>query len=176
MRPSAPLIVTGELPAALHSRAEALRRAHYPPERNVVAAHVTLFHALPPFAEEEARALLAALAAAVPPPEARLAQVMDLGTGTAFRIESNELLEVRERIAERFHGMLTQQDVPPPRLHVTVQNKVERAEARALQAELALDFRPENFRFAGLALHRYRGGPWEPAGRWSFRGHAKSRR
>jgi 2'-5' RNA ligase superfamily len=173
---AAPLIVTGELPAALQTRAETLRRAHYPPERNAVAAHVTLFHALPPFVEEEARALLAALASALPPPEARLAQVMDLGTGTAFRIESAELLEVRDHIAEHFHGMLTQQDRPRPRLHVTVQNKVERAEARALQAELAIGFRPETFRFAGLALHRYLGGPWEPAGRWTFRGHAKSRR
>jgi hypothetical protein len=141
-----------------------------------VPAHVTLFHALPPFVEEEARALLAALAAALPPPEARLAQVMDLGTGSAFRIECADLLEVRDRIAEHFHGMLTQQDTPRPRLHVTVQNKVERAEARALQAELALDFQPETFRFAGLALHRYLGGPWEPAGRWSFRGRTKSRR
>ncbi|WP_367183741.1 2'-5' RNA ligase family protein, partial [Novosphingobium sp. Chol11] len=87
-----------------------------------------------------------------------------------------ELLDLRDRIAEHFHGMLTQQDTPRLRLHVTVQNKVERAEAHALQAELALGFRPENFCFAGLALHRYLGGPWEPAGRWSFRGNTKSRR
>jgi len=58
-------------------------------------------------------------------------------------------------------------------LHVTVQNKVAKAEARALQAELGAVFRPESFRFAGLALDRYLGGPWESLGRWSFRGKVR---
>ena len=42
--------------------------------------------------------------------------------------------------------------------------------ARALQAELAAAFRPRDFAFAGLALHAWRGGPWETLKRWSFRG------
>ena len=170
---AAPLIITAELPAPLQSRADGLRRAHYPPERNQLAAHVTLFHALPPFAEGEARSLLAALAAETPPPEALLAAVMDLGTGTALRIESAVLLAVRASIAERFHGLLTLQDQHAPRLHVTVQNKVVRAEAKALQSALAFAFRPERFAFVGLALHRYKGGPWEPVGRWTFRGRPR---
>ena len=44
----APLIVTAELPADVMAWADGLRRAHFPPERNQVRAHVTLFHALPP--------------------------------------------------------------------------------------------------------------------------------
>ena len=171
---AAPLIITAELPAPLQARADGLRRAHYPPERNQLAAHITLFHALPPFAEGEARSLLAALAAQTPPPEALLAGVMDLGTGTALRIESSALLDVRGLIAERFHGLLTGQDQHQPRLHVTVQNKVVRADAKALQSTLAFDFRPEPFAFAGLALHRYMGGPWEPVGRWTFRGRSRT--
>lgn len=151
---------------------DALRRAHFPPERNVLSAHVTLFHALPPFVEDEARALLAELARAAPPP-ARLVAVMDLGRGTALRIESPALLALRAQIAERFHGLLTGQDSHTPRLHVTVQNKVDRNAARALQAELDRTFSPEPFAFAGLSLHRYRGGPWEPAGSWRFRGAGK---
>ncbi len=167
---AAPLVVTAELPAPLQARADGLRRAHFPPERNHLAAHVTLFHALPPFAEGEARSLLAALAAETPPPEALLAAVMDLGGGTALRIDSAAMLDVRDCIAERFHGLLTRQDQHAPRLHVTVQNKVLRAEAKALQAELSGAFRPEPFAFAGLALHRYLAGPWELIGRWTFRG------
>jgi len=171
---AAPLIVTAELPAPLQARADGLRRAHFPPERNHLAAHVTLFHALPPFTEGEARSLLAALAAETPPPEALLAAIMDLGSGTALRIESAAMLAVRASIAERFHGLLTGQDQHAPRLHVTLQNKVSRAEAKALQAALAGGFRPESFAFAGLALHRYMGGPWEPVGRWTFRGRRAS--
>lgn len=170
---AAPLIVTAELPATIQAQAEALRVAHYPAQRNQVAAHVTLFHALPPFAESEARSLLAALAADTAPPAALLAAVMDLGTGTALRIESAALLDVRAMIAERFHGLLTLQDQPAPRLHVTVQNKVPRGEARALQSMLAAGFQPLRFAFPRLALHRYKGGPWEPVGRWTFRGRPR---
>lgn len=163
------LVVTAQLPAPLQARAEALRRMHYPPERNHVPAHVTLLRALPPFAEDEARRQLSALAGELPPPAAELTGVVDLGSGTALAISSPALLEARAMLATHFHGLLTVQDEAPPRLHVTIQNKVPRAEARALQAALALTFRREPFAFAALALHRYRGGRWEGAGRWPFR-------
>ena len=67
---NAPLLVTAELPPDIYSWAEGLRRQHYPPERNRVRAHVTLFHALPPSVEDEVRRLLAHHAKA-PPPKAR---------------------------------------------------------------------------------------------------------
>ncbi|WP_448994423.1 2'-5' RNA ligase family protein [Novosphingobium sp.] len=155
--------------------ADRLRRAHFPPERNHLAAHVTLFHAVPGRLEDEARAFLARLAAETAPVDALLCEVMDLGSGTALRIESPQLLNLRDHIAEHFHGMLTAQDSHRPRLHVTVQNKVERADARALQQELASNFRPRRFAFAGLALHRYLDGPWDDAGRWTFRSAARRR-
>lgn len=169
----APLVLTAELPPALQARADALRRAHYPADRNHVPAHVTLLRALPPFVEEEARRLIASLAAELPPAPARLTGVTDLGTGTALAIESPAMLAVRAMIAEHFHGLLTVQDEGVPRLHVTVQNKVVRAEAKALQAALGPLVEPERFTFAALALHRYRGGPWEPVGRWTLRGRTR---
>lgn len=169
----APLVVTAVLPAPLQGRAEGLRRAHYPPERNQVPAHVTLLRALPPSLEAEARSLLATLAAEMPPISATLIGVMDLGTGTAFSIDSPAMLDLRSLIAEHFHGMLTLQDHGEPRLHVTLQNKVERPEARALQVALTAQFRAERFAFAGLALHRWLGGPWEDVGHWSFRGRKR---
>lgn len=42
-----PLILTLVLDAQLFKALNALRVRHFPPERNVVPAHVTLFHALP---------------------------------------------------------------------------------------------------------------------------------
>ena len=42
-----PLILTLMLDAGTQAWLEALRRAHFPPGRNLVPAHVTLFHALP---------------------------------------------------------------------------------------------------------------------------------
>jgi hypothetical protein len=166
----ASLIVTAELPGDIQAWAERLRQAHYPPERNRVAAHLTLFRALPPSCESELRDTLAAAARAFSPVPARFEGVMTLGTGTALKIASPAMLELRAELAERFRGLLTPQDGPEPRLHVTVQNKAPEREARALQRDLARTLEPRDFRFAGLALHRYRDGPWEFVKRWSFRG------
>jgi hypothetical protein len=165
-----PLIVTAELPADLQAWAERLRRSHYPPERNQVTAHVTLFRALPPSAEAELRDELSAKAREFAPLPARFDGVMSLAGGTALSIASPAMVALRSELGEQFRGLLTPQDAAEPRLHVTVQNKVSERTARALQAELARTLEPRDFRFAGLALHRYRAGPWEFVKRWSFRG------
>ena len=166
---TAPLLVTAQLPPDVFAWAESLRRAHFPPERNKVRAHVTLFHALPPSAEDEVRRLLARHSAAAPPP-ARITGLMPLGGGTAFAIDSPALSTIHREMAESLHGVLTAQDRAARKLHVTVQNKVPDAEAKALQEKIARDFRPRAFAFAGLQLHRYLGGRWEDAGTWPFRG------
>ena len=172
MSDAAPLILTAELPPDMHRWATGLRRAHYPPERNQLEAHVTLFHALPPHVEDELRDLLKRLCAELAPVPARLEGVMSLGRGTALKLSSPIMLELRAHVAEHFRGLLTAQDSHQPRLHVTVQNKVTLAEAMALQAELAGLVRPRDFAFPGLALFRYRGGPWEAVRRFAFRGRA----
>ncbi len=156
--------------------ADGLRKAHFPPERNQLSAHVTLFHALPHYVLDEAKALLARLAGQNAPVEARLTGVMDLGSGTALRIDSPAMLALRDEIADHFHGLLTLQDGHVPRLHVTVQNKVLRKDAIALQIGLQEAFVMRSFSFAGLALHHYLGGPWGDAGRWAFRGAQRGRR
>ncbi len=166
---SAPLIVTAELPQALQSRADQLRQAHFPPERNFLKAHVTLFHALPPFCEDEVRDRLAAEAAG-PPVPAHLDGVMSLGRGVALKLSSPAMLDLRDRLADRLHGLLTAQDRQRPRLHVTVQNKVSPHDAKMLMKRLIDEIEALDFSFAGLGLHRYRGGPWETVKRWSFRG------
>ncbi|GMM93977.1 2'-5' RNA ligase family protein [Qipengyuania sp. MTN3-11] len=167
------LIVTALLPKDLHAFATRLRDAHFPPERNYLEAHVTLFHALPPQCEGEARSVLARLCAELAPVEAHLEGLMSLGGGTALKLASPGMLDLRDLIADHFHGMLTGQDQHRPRLHVTIQNKVSAREAKALQAELVGAIEPRQFRFRGLGLFRYRGGPWDHLGEWSFRGQGR---
>ena len=167
---ASPLILTAELPPELHRWATDLRERHFPPERNYLEAHVTLFHALPATIQAELRDVLARVVAESAPIPARLEGLMNLGRGTALKLSSPALLDIRARIAEHFRGMLTAQDTHSPRLHVTVQNKVAAAEAKALQAELAGSIRPRDFAFPGMALFRYRGGPWESVRRFAFRG------
>ena len=95
---------------------------------------------------------------------------MDLGKGTAIALRSEPLLALRKLIAEHFHGSLTAQDLHEPRPHITIQNKVSKQEARALQAELAPMIEARRFEFPALELHLYLDGPWELVKRSSFRG------
>ena len=164
-----PLLITAELPGNILNWADALRKAHYPPERNRLAAHVTLFHALPPSAEAEIRTLLGALVRQMPP-MAEISGVMDLGRGTALAVESAGMLALYEQIAERLHGVLGPQDGHTPRLHITIQNKVDKTVARALQAELKDNLQPCRFRFRGLALHAWEAGLWRNIRSYPFRG------
>ncbi|MFC7537682.1 2'-5' RNA ligase family protein [Sphingomonas sp. GCM10030256] len=163
------LIVTAELGVQDFAWLDRLRREHFPPERNQLPAHLTLFHALPPSADTEIRHLLATLAAR-PRPAAEVAGLINLGRGVAFRVVSVDLEQIRGEIADHFHGSMTSQDAQGWRPHVTVQNKVEPKVARALLHALQPGFRPRPLAIAGLGLHRYLGGPWERLGNWSFRG------
>jgi 2'-5' RNA ligase len=164
-----PLLVTGELPPDVLAWADGLRRAHFPPERNRLRAHVTLFHALPPFVEDELRQVLGELSAASPP-QARISGLMKLGGGTALAVDCPELVELHGMIAERMHGLMTRQDQQPLKLHITIQNKVTGEAARALQAELGPTLEPRAFRFDGFGLYAYEEGLWRPIRTFRFRG------
>ena len=168
---TAPIIITAEMGKADQAWANALRREHFPPERNYLDAHITLFHHLPPGHLPEIKSRLAAVASECSPPVAWLSEVLLLGRGVAYRIDSPELLSLRDELAHEFRGLLIPQDQARPRLHITVQNKVELPVAKALHAQLAAEFTPRPLAISGLAAHYYRGGPWENIGRWSFRGN-----
>ena len=116
------------------------------------------------------RSYLARLVAEVAPIRGEIEGLVSLGGGTAIKLVSADLLALRDEIAEHFRGMLTRQDQHRPRLHVTIQNKVTSKEAKALQAQLEGKIEPRSFAFPGLALHIYRGGPWEFVRRFAFRG------
>ena len=161
------LIVTAELAPADLAWLDRLRRTHYPADRNQLSAHLTIFHALPPSLEGEARHRLS-LAGKTKSPRATIAGVMDLGGGVAFRVVSEDLDAIRDELSESFHGMLGTQDSGGWRPHVTIQNKVSNRESRQLIAALESGFQPRPLGIKGLGLHRYLGGPWETLQIWSF--------
>ena len=163
----APLVLTLQLDRVSQERFDALRRAHFPPERNHLAAHVTLFHALPGEREEDVRADLEA-SAQRPAYDVQVARVRSLGKGVAYDLRSADLAAQRTELARRWQPWLTPQDARPHAAHVTVQNKVPPERARALLQELEAGFAPYAVRATGLALWRYLGGPWEPLGVYRF--------
>ncbi len=168
--PNAPIILTAAMGKADHRRFTALRDEHFPPDRNYLNAHITLFHHLPGSMEASIIGEVKRALAEYPAPRATIDRLIPLGRGVAYHVDSPELLSIREELAERFHGMLTPQDEGRPRLHVTIQNKVEPREAKALLAELSADFEPREIDIIGIAAHFYRGGPWDDIGCWRFRG------
>lgn len=162
------LIVTAALGGADFAWLDRQRRAHFPPHRNQLPAHLTMFHALPPSSEEEVRGQLNLLTKR-PPPLATIAGLINLGGGVAYRIESTELGEIRSDLADHFHGVLSAQDRSGWRAHVTIQNKVSVSEAKTLHRELERQFEPRPMAILGLSLHRYLDGPWQAVESWPFR-------
>lgn len=164
-----PLIVTAELGAADFRWLNALREEHFPLERNHLQAHLTMFHALPPSAQGEARHRLAELSRG-PPPWAMITGLMNLGGGVAYRVASDDLDRIREELAAAFHGLLSAQDSAGWRPHVTIQNKAAPKVARELLQRLEARFQERPLAIAGLGLHAYLGGPWETLATYPFRG------
>ncbi|WP_174279381.1 2'-5' RNA ligase family protein [Sphingomonas bacterium] len=168
METPAPIIVTALFSRADQAWLDGLRRQHFPPERNQLDAHLTLFHHLPPSIADELKHRLAEETRGMRAPVARAAGLISLGRGVAFRIEAPELVAIRARLAEAFGPLLTPQDAGGWRAHVTIQNKVTASVAKLLLTDLQRGFQPRPVEIAGLATWWYRGGPWEPLSRHMF--------
>jgi 2'-5' RNA ligase len=162
-----PLIVTLLLEDDAQQRFDRLRAEHFPADRNHLAAHVTLFHALP---GEHGDAVAADLAAAADRPafDVAVTGVRFLGRGVAYTLASAELAALRAGLADAWAPWLTPQDRQKHAPHVTVQNKVDPAVARDLHGRLSTAFEPGSVGARGLGLWRYLGGPWEPVARYPF--------
>ena len=162
MPDSAPLILTLTLDAASQAFFDEQRRRYFPSKINYLSAHLTLFHALP---GAEAPAILTDLAEVAAGQSAPLPlAVMGLkfmGRGVMYTLDNPDLPALHRRLQRQWQPWLTAQDGQGLRPHITVQNKVDPAVARALHAELSAGFIPFGAQGTGLALWTYRGGPWE---------------
>ncbi|WP_400191444.1 2'-5' RNA ligase family protein [Hymenobacter sp. B81] len=158
---TAPLILTLQLAAEAQAFFDALRRAHFPPARNYLAAHLTLFHHLPGACLADVAIRLSALSAAQAPLPLRVAGLQFLGQGVAYAIDSPPLEALHRQLQQEWWTELRPQDQQRCRPHVTVQNKVAPAVARALHQQLSAGFAPFDTTGTGLQLWAYRGGPWE---------------
>ena len=170
MTPAAapPLILTLALDEPAAAFFNARRQAHFPPARNYLAAHLTLFHHLPGEQQAELEAQLAARCRTLAPLPLRVSEVLFLGQGVASHVESAALEALHRELQAQWWPQLTPQDRQRRRPHVTVQNKVTAPVARALHAQLAAQFVPFDAVGTGLKLWAYRGGPWEERAGWAF--------
>ena len=158
----APIIMTLVLDAASQAMFDALRTRHFPPERLVVGAHVTMFHALSGSEAAEIALAVQALCAEAAPFRLHLGSARFLGRGVALDLLSDEAQALRAALRARFAPILTPQDRAPWRPHVTVQNKVSPESARQTWRALQGYACAASILAEAIALWRYRGGPWQP--------------
>lgn len=159
-------ILTLKIDEMSQAHFEDLRQRHFPPERNQIPAHLTLFHTLPDAPDVAQRLALEA--------ERQKAFVLkvtglrSLGKGVAYKLESGDLLGMQARLAEAFAEHLSAQDRQRLQPHIVVQNKTTVAAARDLLAKLEAAFVPIEVQAVGMDLWHYLGGPWELARTFPF--------
>jgi 2'-5' RNA ligase len=165
---SSPLILTLRMDERSQEHFDRLREHHFPPERNYLHAHLTLFHKLPGEQEAEISTDLHEICRDREPFTLAATGLRFLGRGVAYEMSSPDLASIRRMLVRRWEPRLGPQDRQGFKPHITVQNKVSPERARALQKELQAAFTPFEVAGLGLSLWRYLGGPWEPAHTYLF--------
>lgn len=162
------LILTLQLDPESFGVFDQLRQQHFPPERNFLPAHITLFHALPRDEEDSIRQTLQRLCAATSVLPLTFPNLRFLGQGVAVEIDCPPLVHLHRQLQEGWQAWLTRQDQQRYRPHITIQNKVTGAGARALYDDLNRNWRSFHGQGEGLLLWYYQGGPWGLAGEFPF--------
>ena len=157
----APFVLTLEMDGESFAALDALRRRYYAPERNLVPAHVTLFHRLPGERAREIKAFLGKAVAGQKPIEIPAGEVKTMERGVAIFLRSPQLGALREELAQEWWPWLGDEDKRGFRPHITIQTTLDEAEAHRTRQAIAAVFRPPRIRGTGLHLWRYRNGPWE---------------
>lgn len=167
---SPPLVLTLKIDESAFQVFDEMRRKYFPPERNFLPAHITLFHALPGEQAESVRETLRAICSAQSALKLDFPRPRFLGRGVALDIDCAELIDLRAQLAAQWWSWLGRQDQQRYKPHLTVQNKVVAEDARLLFEELEQRWKAFQCRGEGLLLWTYVGGPWEPAGEFAFSG------
>ncbi len=162
-----PLILTLQLDDASFRFFNAQRQRYFPPERNFLAAHLTLFHHLSP-EEPQIKNDLLQLAASQNELRLQVNRVVFLGAGVAYKIESAALQQLHKGLQNSWTNWLIPQDKQTLWPHVTVQNKVAARVAKDLHVELSENWVPFEACGKGLQLWEYLGGPWKPVETFLF--------
>lgn len=163
-----PLILTLKIDDESFAFFDALRRKYFPPQRNFLSAHVTLFHHLPGEKIGEIKADLTRISAATEGFDLRFTDWRFLGKGSAISIESEKLERLKNQLNRLWRKDLTPQDQQKFRPHITVQNKVAPDEARRTFQILSAQDPPPAAVARGLMLWHYEGGPWRFEAEFAF--------
>ena len=148
---------------------DSARRQYFPPERNFLNAHLTLFHQLPNHVATQSYIENFIYQSF----EMRVNGLMHLGAGVAYKIESESLQFLHRELSNHFKHDLIPQDRQPYKPHVVIQNKVTPAASKKLLSELKCDFEPFTIKAVGFDLWIYLGGPWRHSFSCDFKNESR---
>jgi 2'-5' RNA ligase len=155
-----PLILTARVADKDIEPLDRLRQAHFPPDRNVLRAHLTVFHRLPGEHSEKIVERLERVADGHHLVSAEVSALRHLGAGVAYSVASPPLQQIHARLRAEFVAWLGPQDMQKWQPHITIQNKVSKPRADALYGDLSHNFQAHPIEILGLDLWDYLGGPW----------------
>ena len=120
-----------------------------------------MFHQLPGSELDAVVARLKFTAHEHPAPAATVTGLRSLGRGVALTVRSEGLAALHADLAAAWDPLLIPQDRHRFAGHVTVQNKVTAAEARATLSTLTASVPPFVFTIVAIDVWRYLDGLWE---------------
>lgn len=158
MPPQQPFVLTLRLDSAAEKLLTGLRTKYFPSHRNFLAAHITLFHALPAESQPHYARILNEITQSTPSFTVGLKNPFMLGKkGVGINVASFKLREFHKELQSRFLDakvVLTEQDERSLRAHVTVQNKVSLNEAEHTLKEVKGEFQEQGAKAEGLTVWR----------------------
>ncbi|MCD8739980.1 2'-5' RNA ligase family protein [Mucilaginibacter roseus] len=160
MHTEKPLILTLKLDDKAQIYFNQLRKKYFPPERNFLDAHLTLFHHLPAN-EPGINNTIENLAAGQQRLEVIITNMVSIGNGVAFKCDSAELQKLHGNLQRQWQQWLIPQDRQKLWPHITIQNKVNANTAANTLKELSGSFTPFTAQGLGFSLWRYLDGPWQ---------------
>lgn len=166
--PNASLILTVKMDSESSDFFTALRDKYFPPERNYLKAHLTLFHQLPGEQLDEIEEYLKITASRQFEFPLQFQAAKFIGRGTIITVESPALVSLRNKLANHWHDWLGAQDRQKFAAHVTVQNKTAPDEASLVFQNLEESWQPRTGTATALQLWHYKDGPWQLANEFDF--------
>lgn len=154
-----PLILTLAIEEKAFLFFNSLRKIYFPPERNFIDAHLTLFHHLPndPLVVDA----VASYSAAHPVFALKVTEPVSIGNGVAYKIQCDALVQFHRQLQQQWADFLIPQDRQRLWPHVTVQNKVPSEDAKQLLLFLQQNFTGFDTQGTALQLWEYHRGPWK---------------
>lgn len=136
------------------------RQQYFPASINYMQAHLTLFHHLL-LPVDEIIAQIHPFAAEFFSFDIQVTDVVSLGKGVAYKLESKDLQLIHYRFQQLWKPLLKPQDLQKLWPHITVQNKVTPQQSKDLLAQLKIMFQPFTIHATGLSIWEYLNGPWK---------------